>query len=396
MARRPLNRLTAREVQTIRKPGRHADGQGLYLHVDESGAKRWVFVFQWRGRRKEMGLGPVDLVELKAARDAKDAARRLVFAGKNPIEERRRNRGEVPTFGALADEVVDALSLRNDKHREQWRKTMTDYAAPLRDMAVNDIDTDDILATLRPIWTRIPETASKVRGRIERVLDAAKARGYRVGENPARWRGHLALLIPRSRRTVKHYEALPGDQLPAFMAELRTREGVSALALEWTILTAGRTNETRWAVWPEIDRKRKLWTIPAERMKGGREHRVPLSPAALAILDKLPGGGYLFPGRSKGGCLSNMSMDKVLRSMGREVTVHGFRSTFKDWAEDHTDFPNGVIEAALSHLVGDEVERAYRRGDALEKRRDLMDAWAAYCATPPAPPTPDVPTPPEE
>lgn len=381
MARRPLNRLTDRTVQTLAKPGRHADGAGLYLHVDPSGAKRWVFVFQWRGKRKEMGLGPLEMIRLRDARAAKDEARKLVFAGKNPIEQRRRGKSEAPTFGELADQVVAGLSLKSPKHRDQWKMTLTEYASGLRGLPVDQIDTADVLETLKPIWAEVPETASRLRGRIERVLDAAKARGWRTGDNPARWRGHLALLIPKQKTARRHFAALPYADVGAFMAKLRRREGSGAKGLEFTILTAARTGETRGATWAEIDLVAKLWTVPASRMKGGREHRVPLNEPALAVLESVKrDSGFIFPGSDPAKPMSNMTMDKVLRNMGLDVTVHGFRSSFKDWAEDCTNFPNGVIEAALAHLVGDQTERAYRRGDALEKRRKLMEAWANYLA----------------
>lgn len=395
MARRPINRLTDREVQTMKEPGRHADGAGLYLHVDKpddegrTGAKRWVFVFQWHGKRKEMGLGPIEMVKLREARDARDAARKLVFGGKNPIDERRLARGEAPTFGVLAEEVIRALPLKSDKHRDQWTMTLTVYAKALRERRVDQIDTHDVLEVLKPIWAEIPETAGRTRARIERVLDAAKAKGYRHTENPARWKGHLAMLLPKAARVIKHHEALPYVDLPAFMAALRRRTGSGAKGLEFTILTAARTGETIGATWAEIDWEEKLWVISAERMKASKEHRVPLTAEALAVLESVRREeGFIFAGSKAGSSMSNMTMDKVLRLMGREVTVHGFRSTFKDWAEDCTDFSNGVIEAALAHTIGNKVERAYRRGDALEKRRKLMEAWAAYCAKPLSRPRP--------
>ncbi|RAK52090.1 tyrosine-type recombinase/integrase [Phenylobacterium deserti] len=389
MARRPINRLTDRMVRSIKQPGRHADGNGLYLQVDDSLAKRWVFVFQWEGKRKEMGLGPIDLVGLGEAREARDRARKLVFKGVNPIEERKRTKGVAPTFGELADEVVAALTSKNPKHKDQWKMTLTEYAGSLRPLPVDAITTDHILEALKPIWNTKHETASRTRGRIERVLDAAKARGFREGENPARWKGHLALLLTRPRQAVKHHAALPYRDLPAFMVQLRERVGISARALEFTILTAARTGETIGSTAQEFDRERRLWIVPADRMKGGREHRVPLTDAAMAVLEAmnvwdLKPGAFLFPGAKAGKPISNMSMDKVLRTMELDVTVHGFRSAFKDWAEDTTNFPSGIIEAALAHLVGDETERAYRRGDALEKRRALMEAWAGYCAKPTA------------
>lgn len=405
MARRPINRLTAREVQTLKAPGRHADGAGLYLQVDPPdaegapGAKRWVFVFQWQGKRREMGLGPVDVSagsdSLKRARDARDAARRQVADGIDPIEARKAERAAaegVPVFGPFAKSIVKGLTLRNDKHRDQWERTLTDYLPTLQAKPVDQITTQDVLAALKPHWTKIPETAERIRGRLERVLDAARAGGHISGpwENPARWRGHLALLLPRPERKVRHHPALPYEDVADFMARLRTRQGVSAKALEFAILTAARTQEIRFATWAEMDLKAKVWTVPADRMKMKRVHRVPLSDAAVDVLEAMRppaevgiadlAGAYVFPGRAAGAALSNMSMDRVLRLDGLDVTVHGFRSTFRDWAGDCTNFQTGVIEAALAHLVGDETERAYRRGDALEKRRKLMDAWAGYCA----------------
>lgn len=411
MARRSTNRLTFKEVQTIREPGKHADGGGLYLLVDPPaidretgeptpGGKRWVFQFTWEGKRKEMGLGAVDLSPgsdtLRRARDARDAARRQLDDGKNPIEERRRERAGppvVPLFGTFAKEVVAGLALKNQKHRDQWERTLTDYAPNLQAKAVDAIGTQDVLAALKPRWKTTPETAERMRGRIERVLDAARAAGHIPGawENPARWKGHLALLLPRDARAVRHHPALPYGEMAAFMARLDLRKGASAAALRFTILTAARTQETRFAKWPEIDWPSKVWTVPAERMKMGRIHRVPLTQAALDELEALipPGltkddtpklDAYIFPGQGKGAALSNMSMDRVLRLEKAEATVHGFRSTFRDWAGDCTNFDRGSIEAALAHLVGDETERAYRRGDALEKRRKLMEAWAGFCA----------------
>jgi integrase len=385
MARRPLNRLSARTVQTAKEPGRHADGQGLYLHVDESGAKRWVFVFQWHGKRKEMGLGPVDIVSLGEARDARDDARKLVFQGLNPIVERRRAKGEAPTFKVMAEEVLAGLKLRSDVQRAAWTRSLTELTAPIAGLKVDAIDTEDVLGVLKPIWNKTPETASRTRGRIERVLDAAKAKGYRKGENPARWKGHLALLIPQGKRRHEHHAAMPFADVPAFMARLAARESVGAMALQFTVLTAARSGETIGALWSEIDGD--VWTVPPERMKGGREHRVPLQAEALAVLAKVKRDkGFIFPG-TRGAGLSNMTMSKALREMGHDVTVHGFRSSFRDWAGEATHHARETIEAALAHVVGDQTERAYRRGDALEKRRKLMEDWAAFCFSGPSPST---------
>lgn len=378
MAPRPVNRLSARTVQTIKEPGRHADGHGLYLQVDDSLAKRWVFVFQWNGKRKEMGLGPVSIVTLAEARDERDRVRKLVFQGVNPIEERRR-RSTAPTFKEVSDEVIPALALKSEKHRDQWRTTIDTYAKSLHDKRVDEITTEDVVAVLEPIWNTIPDTAQRLRGRIERILDAAKAKGKRRGENPAAWRGHLALLLPKPVKLKRgHFAAMPFKRAPEFMARLAEKEGAGARALEFTILTAARTGMTIGATWEEIDLPHKVWTIPGERMKNGKTHRVPLTPRMMEILEeRLTREGPIFSAKA-GKHLSNMTMDKVLRDMGEEVTVHGFRSTFRDWAGDATDFPRELAELALAHTIGDETERAYRRADALAKRRKLMEAWEDY------------------
>lgn len=377
MARRPVNRLSARTVQTIKEPGRHADGAGLYLHVDPSGAKRWVFVFQWRNKRKEMGLGPVSIVSLAEAREEREKARKLVFQGVNPIEARKRV-SEAPTFKAMADELIPQLALRSEKHRDQWSMTINQYASALHKMPVDEIDTDAVLDVLKPIWNEIPDTAQRLRGRIERILDAAKAKGYRSGENPARWRGHIALLMPKAVKLKRgHHAAMPFEEAPAFMARLAKKEGAGARALEFTILTASRTGMTIGAPMSEVDREKKVWTIPAHRMKANKEHRVPLTDRMLEIYDERPDGPFIFSAKAEKP-LSNMTMDKVLRDMDIDATVHGFRSTFRDWAGDRTDFPRDLAEQALAHTVGDETERAYRRGDALAKRRKLMESWEKY------------------
>jgi integrase len=386
---RSTNRLTARTVTTLKVPGRHADGGGLYLHIDTNLAKRWVFVFQWHGKRKEMGLGNLATVPLAEARDAALDARRAVVAGTNPIEARRIERGG-NTFGDVADGVLADLepSFSNAKHRAQWATALKKAALPLRAKRVDEVTTEDVLAVLRPLWSRTPETASRLRGRIERVLDAAKAKGLRTGENPARWRGHLDVLLPRRRRMTRgHHAALPFEQLPAFLERLRVRPAVAARALEFTILTAARTGETLGARWSEIDMASGVWTVPAERMKARTEHRVPLTPAALAILKEVrpllgtANDGLVFPGQKRGRPLSQMAMVMLMRRMEvADYTVHGFRSTFRDWAGDATNFAREVVEAALAHTVGNAVERAYRRSDAFAKRQRLMEAWAGYCA----------------
>jgi integrase len=376
--------LTARKVETA-KPGKYSDGGNLYLIVSETGARKWVLRFTWRGRAKEMGLGSASSVPLVDAREKAASARRKIAQGLNPIDERKRD-GGIPTFGEMADDVRETLSagFRNEKHKAQWKSTLETYASPLRAKPVDTIATDDVLAVLKPIWTTKAETASRLRGRIEKVLDAAKAKGFRDGENPARWRGHLDHLLPRPLKLARgHHAAMPYEDVAPFIAKLREREATSALALELCILTAARSGEILGMRWSEVDLNRKIWTVPADRMKAGREHRVPLSPRAVAILrklEKLKTGEFVFPGQTRNKPLSNMAMEMVLRRMKIEdATVHGFRSSFRDWAGNVSNFPREITETALAHVIGDKAELAYRRGDALEKRRKLMDAWASYC-----------------
>ncbi|WP_439923343.1 tyrosine-type recombinase/integrase [Nitrobacter sp. JJSN] len=376
--------LTARKVETA-KPGKYGDGDNLYLIVSRSGSRKWVLRFTWRGKAKEMGLGSAGIVTLSNAREKAIAARRKIAQGVDPIDERKRD-GGIPTFGEMADVVREALSagFRNEKHKAQWKSTLETYAAPLREIPVDAVRTDDVLAVLKPIWTIKPETASRVRGRIEKVLDAAKARGFRQSDNPARWRGHLDHLLPQpSKLSRGHHAAMPYEKVAGFIAQLRRREATAARALELCILTAARSGEILGMQWSEIDLDKELWTVPASRMKAGREHRVPLSPPAVAILrqlGELKAGDFVLPGRAHGRPLSCMAMEMVLRRMNiQDATVHGFRSSFRDWAGNVSNFPREVVETALAHVIGDKAEQAYRRGDALEKRRKLMDAWAAYC-----------------
>ena len=388
---RLVDRLTHRTVQTLKEPGLHADGRGLYLEVTPSGAKRWTLVFQWRGARKQMGLGSVELVGLGQAREAATAARKLVAEGVNPIDERkaRRARGVGTTFGDAADALMASLepAWRNAKHKAQWKTSLEVHAAALRALPVDAVGTGDVLDALKPIWSKIPETAARTRGRIERVLDAARAKGWRQGENPARWRGHLQLLLPRRKRLYKgHHPALPFVEIGAFMADLRARPAMAARALEHTILSAARTSETLGAARREFDLDAAVWTIPPERMKAGQEHRVALSKANIELLRPLLAmvndpEGLVFRSPSGGG-LSTGAMKALLRRMGyaaERASVHGFRSTFKDWASEATSFADVLSEEALAHVVGSETRRAYRRGDALERRRKLMEAWAGYC-----------------
>jgi integrase len=382
-------KLSARAAATT-KPGRYCDGHGLWLAVSPSGARKWVFRFTFDGRVTEMGLGNA-AVSLATARDKAAEARKLVASGINPIEARRkaeRIAAQKPTFGQCADALLEAKSSewRNEKHRAQWRMTLAEYAKPLRAIPVDEVDTEAVLGVLQPIWQDKPETASRFRGRIEAVLDAARAKGHiaRNEANPARWRGHLDKLLPKRRKLTRgHHAAMPFDDVPEFIGRLRDREAMAALALEFLVLTATRSGEVLGARWAEFDLVAKVWAIPAGRMKAGREHRVPLSGRAMAILENLAEGRigeFVFPGQRPDQPLSCMAMEMVLRRMKVEgVTVHGFRSTFRDWCGEVTSFPREIAEAALAHVAGDATERAYRRGDALEKRRTLMEAWAAFC-----------------
>jgi integrase len=378
------SKLTARKVATA-KPGKYSDGGNLHLIVSETGARKWVLRFTWRGRAKEMGLGSAAGVPLADAREKAASARRQIAQGQDPIDERKRD-GGIPTFGEMADDVRETLSagFRNEKHKAQWKSTLETYAAPLRAKPVDTIATGDVLSVLKAIWTTKAETASRVRGRIEKVLDAAKAKGFREGENPARWRGHLDHLLPRpSKLSRGHHAAMPYEEVAAFIAKLRGREATSALALELCVLTAARSGEILGMRWSEIDLDKEVWTVPAARMKAGREHRVPLASRAVSILrqlGKVSTGEFVFPGHARNKPLSNMAMEMVLRRMKIEdATVHGFRSSFRDWAGNISSAPREVVETALSHVIGDKAEQAYRRSDALEKRRKLMEAWATYC-----------------
>jgi integrase len=377
-----MGKLTVRKVETAR-PGKHVDGDGLHLVVDASGARRWVLRFTWQGRRREMGLGGFPDISLCIAREKASEARKLVRAGVDPVVVGKKEKA-VPTFGELADGVTAALSagFRNAKHRAQWKMTLEVYAAPLRPKPVDAIETADVLTVLKPLWTEKPETAARLRGRIEKVLNAAKAKGYRSGENPAAWRGHLDNLLPKRQKLTRgRHAAMAYADVPAFMGRLRERDAIAARALDFTILTAARSGETLGATWAEIDWKARVWTLAAARMKAGREHRVPLSDAAMAVLQPLyehRTGDLIFTA-PRGGQFSDMAMSAVLRRMNIEAaTTHGFRSAFRDWCGNETAFPRELAEQALAHVIGDKAEQAYRRSDALEKRRRLMEAWANY------------------
>jgi integrase len=400
--------LTAAKVRTA-KPGRYGDGGGLYLLVRGPEARFWLFRYTMPGAKlREMGLGKAGgpgAVSLAEARDKAAELRRLVKAGTDPLDHReaaeaaakarQAARARAKTFGQAADLFLAAheAGWRNPKHRAQWAMTLRAYAGPhLGALPVTEVETAQVVALLRPLWHEKPETASRLRGRIEAVLDFAAAHGWREGANPARWRGHLDKLFPRRGkvRPVEHHAALPWPDLPGFAAALRARDGAAARALEFCILTAARSGEVLGARWPEIDLEGTVWTVPTERMKAGREHRVPLTPAAVSLLRGLlplraAEDALVFPGQRDGRPLSVMAMAMVLRRMDRsELTVHGFRSTFRDWAGETTAHPREVVEAALAHRLGDRVEQAYARGDLFTKRRRLMEDWAAFCAQPPA------------
>lgn len=379
--------LSARGVATA-APGRHEDGDGLRLVVSPSGAKRWVFRYSRHGRRREMGLGSYPEIGLAEARELRARAALALHAGRDPIDDReaeRRANAAGRTFGEVADAflAVKEAEWRNLKHRDQWRQSLAAHAAPLRPRLVSELSTSDIIAVLTPIQGRAPETASRVRGRIEAVLDYAGAHGLRAGDNPARWKGHLEHLLPKRQRLAQgHHAALPYEQVPSFMARLRGVETVAARALEFAILTAARSGEVYGARCAEVDVATALWTIPAHRMKSGRPHRVPLSPRAVEIVEtmgKFRISDFVFPGQRYGKPLSHVSLSKVLDRLDVDATPHGFRSAFRDWAGDMTDFPREVAEAALAHVVGDAAEQAYRRGDALAKRTALMEEWATFC-----------------
>ncbi|MFJ1253343.1 tyrosine-type recombinase/integrase [Cupriavidus sp. CuC1] len=396
-AGRTIHTLSAVGVSKLKAPGYHADGGGLYLQVSPAGTKSWIFRFKLQGRAREMGLGSLNALSLADARGRAAECRRQLVDGIDPIEARKAVRDEsrleaakAMTFDACATAYIGAhkAGWRNDKHVSQWENTIATYTQPVfGTLPVQSIDTALVMRVIEPMWNEKPETASRLRGRIESILDWATVRGLRRGENPARWRGHLEALLPaRSKvRAVKHHAALPYDEMGAFVQAVRAEAGIAALALEFLILTAARTGEVIGARWEEFDLEAKVWTVPAERMKGKREHRVPLSPAALKVIAATQAtrtGDYVFPGRKADKPLSNMAMLALLKRMEREdLTSHGFRSTFRDWAAERTNYAREVAEAALAHAVGDKVEAAYRRGDLFEKRRRLMNEWAKHCAS---------------
>jgi integrase len=391
---RSLNRLSTLAIKSAREPGRYADGGNLYLSVTKTGSKSWVFMFVQHGKQREMGIGSVRDVPVTAAREAAALARRHLAEGRCPIvarDEARAAQRPAPLFGEIADELFRTLSpkWKNEKHRFQWEHALTVGAKALRKIPVDRITRDDVLRVLSPIWNEKPETAARLRNRIERVLAAAEAKGYRKGPNPARWKDNLDTgLGKRERLTRGHHKRVEIDAAPAFVAALREREAMAALALEFLILTAARTGEVLGATWGEIDRKARIWRIPAARMKAGKVHEVPLSGRASSVLEKVRAGREVsrddpvFHGPKMSAPLSNMSLAMLMRRMGVAATPHGFRSTFRDWAGNRTNFPREVIEEALAHAVGSEVERAYRREADTLKRSKLLQAWAGFLDAP--------------
>jgi integrase len=391
--------LTTKRIAKLRRrQGRFHDGHGLYLQVLGPKSASWILRYVKHGKERMLGLGPLIVVGLKEARERAKAARLQLLDGIDPVEDRKAKKVERALAAAKTMSFADCAAAyhtqhegkwKNAKHAAQFLSTLRTYAFPvIGTLPIASIDTPLVLKVVEPIWQDKTETASRTRGRIESVLDWATVRGYRSGDNPARWKGHLDQVLPArgSIAKVEHHAALPYRELPAFMADLRGREGVAARSLEFTILTAARTGEVIGARWDEIDTASATWIIPAGRMKGSREHRVPLSSRAVELLEEVyreDGNDYVFLGSQRGGSLSNMAMTATLKRMGRaDITVHGFRSTFRDWAAERTNFPNHVAEMALAHVIGDKVEASYRRGDLFDKRRKLMEAWASYCSRP--------------
>lgn len=385
----------ALEVSRIKEPGFHFVGEvsGLALQVTPSGARSWILRIMVGGKRRDMGLGGYPDVTLAQARDAARTARAKVKGGVDPIEDGRAARSALKaanlaakTFKQCATAYIVAQrpSWANAKHAAQWTSTLQTYAYPkFGDMLVRDVGLAHVLAVIEPIWSTKTETATRLRGRIESVLDWATVREYRTGANPARWKGHLETLLPAPGKVAdkSHHAALPAGELGKFMQDLRKQVGTGARALEFTILTAARSGEVRGATWAEIDLAAKVWTIPASRMKAKKEHRVPLSDAAIAILQAatiVAGTDLVFPA-PRGGTLSDMTLTAVTRRMGAAAVPHGFRSTFRDWCAERTNYPRDVAEMALAHAIGDKVEAAYRRGDLFDKRTRLMTEWATFC-----------------
>lgn len=392
-----MGSLSAKKVESLKKIGYHADGDNLYLQVSSPSSKSWIFRFSFDGKRREMGIGPYPEITLEKAREAAMELRRLVKAGVDPIEQRkadqaakRAERNNAVTFAYCAKQYIESHrhGWKNPKHAQQWTNTLEQYAYPvIGETIIKDVDTALIMRVLQPIWLAKNETAGRLRGRLENILDWAAVQGFRAVENPARWKGHLDNLLASPGKVQKnnHFKALPYAEISPLMLALRANGSVSAKALEFLILTAARTSEIIGAKWDEIDFDNQLWIVPADRMKAKREHRVPLSSRAIEIvreMQALKTNDAIFPGRSKGGFLSNAAMDKLLQqTLGIDATVHGMRSTFRDWASERTAYPHEVCEMALAHTIRNQAEAAYRRGDLIEKRRNLMADWLKFCET---------------
>ena len=390
---RSYNRLTANSIKAAVEPGMYPDGDGLYLQIGRGGSKAWVFRYHRRGAKSntDMGLGPLRLVSLAQARAKALVCRQQRLAGLDPLNEKRQaqaTKSEGPiTFGECARQYIVGKQpeWKGSRSVEQWTASLATYAAALKNIPVNTIDTAIVMRALDRIWLTKTETANRVRQRIESVLDWATARGYREGANPARWKGHLQNLLPRPSKIRKptHHTAMPADEIPAFLELLRSRQGISRWAIEFVIFTSARTSEVINARWDEIDLIEKVWVIPASRMKGGRAHRVPLSPQALAVLEHMAEARpieFVFPGQS-GGPLKPSAMRMLMKYLGRDEDIHGFRASFSTWAAERTSFASEIRESCLAHTIGNETERSYRRGDLLLKRRRLMEAWGAFCTT---------------
>lgn len=390
--------LTPLAIKKLNRKGLHFVGhvKGLALNISATGGRSWILRVVVGGKRRDIGLGAYSELSLDKARAAAIANRELIRQGIDPIEAKRQAQADLKamqasflSFEEAANQYIGAheAGWKNTKHAAQWRNTLETYAFPvLGKLHVKDVALEHILKVVEPIWKDKTETASRLRGRMESILDWAKVRGYRTGDNPARWRGNLEALLPARNKVskVEHLDALPWHDAPAFMKELRGEDYLGARALELCILTAVRSGEVRMATWNEINLERAEWVIPADRMKAGKEHRVPLSPAAVSLLQNLPrmeGTSLLFPS-NKGTPLSDATMTAVIRRKGKDFTVHGFRSTFRDWAGETTAFPREVIEHALAHQLKDKAEAAYARGDMFTKRINLMNAWAEFLAKP--------------
>jgi len=388
-----INQLTAIKVQKLKAPGYHADGGGLHLQVSQAGGKSWIFTYRFAGRAREMGLGSLQRVSLAEARDERDKCNRLLRDHIDPIEQRKKQRAAAIlkahgtiTFAEATDKYLVAHRAEwSPKHFKQWQQTLTQYVVPeLGRLLVSDITTGHIVRVLEPIWPTV--NAERLRGRVESILSWSAMHGYRQqGDNPARWRGNLDHLLAKPSRSRKreHHAALPYTEMPVFMAKLRKQEGAAARALEFCILTNARTDEARRATPAEIDHANKVWCVPADRMKTRKEHRVPLGKRALELTG-MGDGAYLFPGQTARS-IDNTAMRRMLERLGyAHVSVHGMRSSFRDWAAERTNYPNHVVEQALAHSIGNAVEAAYRRGDLFAKRAALMTSWAEYCASSPA------------